>query len=127
MDQLNAANGAVTGAVRFWLGGEGFAVLLLSVLFYWQSDLSWWWFFGLLLVPDVFMLPYAVSVKAGTVSYNLAHNYVFPLGLAAYAIAFHQPALLPYLCIWTAHIGMDRALGFGLKYPTSFRSTHLGL
>jgi hypothetical protein len=25
-----------------------------------------------------------------------------------------------------AHIGFDRALGFGLKLPTSFRDTHLG-
>jgi hypothetical protein len=24
------------------------------------------------------------------------------------------------------HIGMDRALGFGLKYETDFKDTHLG-
>jgi len=27
--------------------------------------------------------------------------------------------------IWTAHIGMDRMLGYGLKYPTHFKDTHL--
>ena len=28
--------------------------------------------------------------------------------------------------IWAAHIGVDRVLGYGLKYPTAFRDTHLG-
>ncbi|RKQ33951.1 DUF4260 family protein [Oceanobacillus halophilus] len=27
--------------------------------------------------------------------------------------------------IWTAHIGMDRMIGFGLKYPTAFKDTHI--
>ena len=27
--------------------------------------------------------------------------------------------------IWCAHIGMDRLLGFGLKYPDAFKHTHL--
>jgi hypothetical protein len=33
----------------------------------------------------------------------------------------------PLLLIWTAHIGFDRALGIGLKYPTGFGDTHLGM
>jgi len=28
--------------------------------------------------------------------------------------------------IWAAHIGFDRFLGYGLKYPVAFRVTHLG-
>jgi hypothetical protein len=28
--------------------------------------------------------------------------------------------------IWIGHIGFDRVLGYGLKYPTAFRDTHLG-
>ena len=28
--------------------------------------------------------------------------------------------------IWIAHIGLDRALGYGLKYATGFGDTHLG-
>jgi hypothetical protein len=27
--------------------------------------------------------------------------------------------------IWGAHIGADRMLGYGLKYPTAFKHTHL--
>jgi hypothetical protein len=27
--------------------------------------------------------------------------------------------------IWLAHIGLDRMLGYGLKYPTEFKDTHM--
>ena len=35
--------------------------------------------------------------------------------------------LLPWAgpIVWAAHIGADRMLGFGLKYPTAFKDTHL--
>ena len=29
------------------------------------------------------------------------------------------------LPIWLAHIGVDRMVGYGLKYPTSSKDTHL--
>ncbi|MGQ7476239.1 DUF4260 family protein [Streptococcus suis] len=28
--------------------------------------------------------------------------------------------------IWLAHIGWDRAFGYGLKYESGFKHTHLG-
>jgi hypothetical protein len=28
--------------------------------------------------------------------------------------------------VWFAHIGLDRALGYGLKYADGFQHTHLG-
>jgi hypothetical protein len=28
--------------------------------------------------------------------------------------------------VLAAHVGMDRALGYGLKLPTDFKDTHLG-
>jgi hypothetical protein len=27
--------------------------------------------------------------------------------------------------VLVAHVGMDRAVGYGLKYPTHFKDTHL--
>jgi hypothetical protein len=27
--------------------------------------------------------------------------------------------------IWVTHIGVDRAIGYGLKYPSGFKDTHL--
>jgi hypothetical protein len=114
------------GAVRNWLKAEGLSVLALSVLLYGHSGSSWWIFAGLLLIPDLAMLAYLVNPRTGSLAYNVVHSYLFPLGLATVAIAVHRVGMLPFLCIWTAHIGMDRFLGYGLKYPTSFADTHLG-
>jgi hypothetical protein len=83
-------------------------------------------FFGLLLIPDLSMLAYLINPKIGAVFYNVVHSYFLPLALAAFAIAFDRTVMLPYLLIWTAHIGMDRLLGYGLKYPEAFGRTHLG-
>jgi hypothetical protein len=112
-------------SVLFWLRAEGFGVLALSILLFARTGASWWLFAALLLAPDLAMLPYLVNPKIGSISYNLAHNYLFPLVLALAALAFRQSRVLPYVLIWTAHIGMDRALGYGLKYPTAFKNTHL--
>jgi hypothetical protein len=104
---------------------EGAAVCALSVLFYRDVGEPWWRFFVLFLWPDLFMLGYLVSVRVGTRLYNLVHNYVFPVALAAAALHEHSSGLLSFALIWTAHIGADRALGYGLKYPTFFKDTHL--
>jgi len=80
---------------------------------------------ALALAPDLAMAGYAFGPKAGARAYNLAHTYLAPALLALPGLwAF--PALLPVACIWIAHIGFDRALGYGLKSRASFRLTHLG-
>jgi hypothetical protein len=126
MNTPTLSDGAVTGAVRTWLRAEGLSVLTLSVLLYWHSESSWWMFLGLLLTPDLAMLPYLLNPRVGGLSYNIVHSYLLPLGLATVAIAVYRVGMLPFLWIWTAHIGMDRVLGYGLKYSTSFARTHLG-
>jgi hypothetical protein len=37
-----------------------------------------------------------------------------------------SPLTLSIAMIWLAHIGIDRALGYGLKYSAGFGFTHLG-
>ncbi len=125
-NELTISNGAVSGRVRIWLRAEGFSVLALSLLLYWQVGLSWWIFIALLLTPDLAMFAYLINPKIGGASYNLVHSYALPLGLITFAVVLGRTGMLPYLFIWTAHIGMDRCLGYGLKYPTAFRRTHLG-
>lgn len=71
------------------------------------------------------MLGYLVNVRAGAQLYNAVHTYVGPLLLALYSMGASHPVLLPLTLIWFAHIGMDRMLGYGLKYPTHFKDTHL--
>jgi len=104
---------------------EGVTVFALSLLFYHDVGAPWWHFFLLFLWPDLFMLGYLVSVRLGTQLYNLVHTYIFPLAVAGTALCQHKPGLLSFALIWTAHIGADRALGYGLKYPTFFKDTHL--
>jgi hypothetical protein len=118
--------GAVTGQPRTWLRLEGLAVLAASLLFYrWQLE-SWWTFLLLFFVPDVTMVGYAAGPAIGARVYNLAHNYVGPVFLVCWALSIGRQDVVPYALIWTAHIGFDRALGFGLKYQTGFGHTHLG-
>src|SRR5690606_19155002 len=77
------------------------------------------------LAPDLAMIGYAFGPRAGAHAYNMAHTYLLPALLAGLGL-WVAPALLPVACAWLAHIGMDRALGFGLKSATEFGLTHLG-
>jgi len=104
---------------------EGALALLLSVILYRHIHTSWSLFFALILAPDLFLLGYLVNVRFGAAFYNLVHTYVGPLTLAGVSTFVKYPVLLPLALIWVAHLGMDRMLGFGLKYPTHFKDTHL--
>jgi hypothetical protein len=104
---------------------EGAFVFALSLYCYSSTGARWWVFLLLFLWPDLFMLGYLVSARAGSTAYNFVHTYTLPLALAGVALNQHQAKLLVFALIWFAHIGADRALGYGLKYPTFFKDTHL--
>ncbi len=116
----------VTGTPRVLLRVEGLVLLVSSVVAYRALGGSWTLLAALLLVPDVSLLGYAAGPRAGALAYNALHTYAGPALLAAVAHFGGQPVLWPYCLTWLAHIGLDRSLGLGLKYPTAFRSTHLG-
>jgi hypothetical protein len=104
---------------------EGLVLLAGSLLLYAQNRGEWWVFLALLLAPDVSMLGYLRGPAVGGAVYNLFHNYLPPAVLALYGVLSGNQALLLAL-IWLAHIGMDRLLGYGLKYSSGFKDTHLG-
>jgi hypothetical protein len=81
----------------------------------------------LFLLPDLSMLGYLVSRHVGAACYNAGHSYLGPAALAALGAALNVHVLLCFACIWAAHVGFDRLLGYGLKYGTRFGDTHLGL
>src|SRR5215813_2494339 len=98
---------------------EGSLLFAVSIVCYYETHASWILFAVLLLAPDLSMLGYFANAKIGATIYNAVHTLIGPLLLIAYALlAAH--ALLPYGLIWTAHLGMDRMIGAGLKYPTQF-------
>jgi hypothetical protein len=109
-----------------WLRAEGLAALTLATLAYGHFHLPWLWFGVLLLAPDLSMFAYLGGSRAGAFAYNLAHTYVFALVPVATGLLTGQRVALGVGLIWCAHIGLDRALGYGLKLPEGFGQTHLG-
>ena len=72
------------------------------------------------------MLGYLSGPRVGAAAYNAVHVYVLPLTLLLAGFIAGLPAAMASALIWIAHIGLDRALGYGLKYATGFGDTHLG-
>lgn len=109
-----------------WLRVEGLAALGASVALYASVGGSWLVFALLFLAPDLSMLGYIGGRKAGATAYNLVHTYTAPLALVGAGLLLGASGLPQVALIWTAHIGFDRALGYGLKLPSGFHDTHLG-
>jgi hypothetical protein len=102
------------------------AVLLLLTLFAYQHlHASWLLFAILFLTPDLFMLGYLINPRIGSAAYNLVHTLTLPFALLLTSYIKHWPFTEAIALIWTAHIALDRLLGYGLKYPTYFKDTHL--
>ncbi len=87
---------------------------------------SWWLFATLFLVPDISFLAYLVNPRTGAIAYNLLHSYAGPLTLLVAARFVPAFSLARVAIVWIAHIGFDRAAGYGLKYAVAFGDTHLG-
>src|SRR5579863_10317566 len=104
---------------------EGAAVFIASLYAYQHNHGSWLLFALLFVVPDVSMIGYAFHPRVGAITYNAVHTYVCPLALGGFALftGKHLPLLLAL--IWVGHVGFYRGLGFGLKYPSRFKDTHL--
>jgi hypothetical protein len=110
---------------RWLLHLEGASIFVLVIFLYRASHFSWGLLALLFLAPDLFMLGYLIDAEWGAVFYNLVHTYVCPVVLLLISFGLPAPQLTPYGLIWLAHLGFDRMLGFGLKYPTVFKDTHL--
>ncbi|MSR70483.1 DUF4260 family protein [Candidatus Kaiserbacteria bacterium] len=105
---------------------EGALMFLVALTLYFWFDFPGYIFFVLLFVFDLSMLGYFVDNRVGALLYNLGHSLVWPLGLFWYSVFFDNGVAFALALIWLAHIGMDRAFGFGLKCSTGFNDTHLG-
>jgi hypothetical protein len=118
--------GFASDGVRLLLRLEGVAAFAVAVALYAHAGFSWPIFALLFLAPDLAMLGYFAGPRAGAAVYNFVHTYAvaLPLVLAGFFAAL--PALTAAGLILIAHIGLDRAFGYGLKYSTAFGDTHLG-
>ncbi|MFG6494782.1 DUF4260 domain-containing protein [Fictibacillus sp. UD] len=110
---------------KIFLKLEGFAVLILSLYFYQYYQFSWVLFFILIFAPDISMIGYFLDNKIGALIYNIFHTYIISILFIFFGLLLTSETLLAIGIIWSAHIGMDRMIGYGLKYSTSFKDTHL--
>ena len=108
------------------LRGEAAVTLALSLVGYHLLGGGWVAFLALFLVPDLSMVGYLAGPKIGAIAYNGAHTYLAPALLAVAAYSLHARDVVPLSLIWSAHVGFDRLLGYGLKLPEGFGVTHLG-
>ncbi len=105
---------------------ESLALLLLGLYAFYSTGLSWWWFFALILAPDLSMLGYLLGPKWGAITYNLFHHYALAIGCYLLGNLLQVEWLTLCGVILFSHSALDRALGYGLKYKDQFKHTHLG-
>ena len=119
-------SGEVRGGVRIVLRVEGLCVLAVALFLYARHGAGWGTFALFFLTPDLSFLGYLVGPRVGAFCYNMAHSYIGAIACFALGAMLPAEALVAASLIWCAHIGFDRALGYGLKYVDGFGYTHLG-
>jgi hypothetical protein len=105
---------------------EELGLFVLGIYFFNQLNYAWWWFLVLILVPDLSMIGYVFGNKTGALCYNLFHHRGIAIALYFVGIYFSNSLVqLSGIMLFT-HSSMDRMFGYGLKYETGFKYTHLG-
>ena len=105
---------------------EELALFLFCLYLFWLLPFPWWYFPVLLFVPDLSMLGYLAGPMLGAVVYNFVHHRGLALAYYVAGALLAIPVLSLAGVIILAHSSLDRAMGYGLKLPESFNSTHLG-
>ncbi len=88
-------------------------------------DFSWWLWVLLFMSPDLSFFAYIAGMKTGTVVYNILHHRGIAIAIGASGILLNQEVPLLIGIILFTHASFDRVLGYGLKYSTGFKHTHL--
>jgi hypothetical protein len=118
--------GMTDGAVRTWLRLEGIAAFAAALALFGMTGGNWLLLVPLILVPDVSAIGYLAGPRVGGLMYNVVHNWVPGIVALGLGVWLDSPAILLAAAILIAHVGMDRALGYGMKLPSAFQDTHLG-
>jgi len=126
MAQPGDGGPGVSGAPRLMLRLEGLTLFVGAIIAYSMTEQPWWLFVALILVPDLSMLGYLAANHVGAIAYNAVHVTLGPIVLTVVGLLDGELPVLGVAMIWLAHVGIDRALGYGLKYGRGFGFTHLG-
>ncbi|OFW55165.1 MAG: hypothetical protein A2146_01905 [Actinobacteria bacterium RBG_16_67_10] len=104
---------------------EGLAVAVAALVLYFHADYGWLALVLFILAPDLSALGYLGGPSLGAASYDVVHTYVLPVTLGVVGVLVDAETATQIALVWLAHIGFDRFFGYGLKYPTGFKDTHL--
>jgi Domain of unknown function (DUF4260) len=123
-----AVGGSPMASAVIWQRAEGVLVLAaaLAVLALGGQPFVWWAGILIFFAPDLSFAAYLAGPRRGAMVYNAVHLYGFGAAVAALGVATEQPSLIGAGLLWLGHAGFDRMLGYGLKLPDGFQSTHLG-
>jgi hypothetical protein len=106
------------------LRAEGLALAIAAIVAYRFLAGSWGFYFSVWLVPDLAMIAYVAGPVWGARAYNTTHNLLLAISLTALGAYVDSALWMQLGLIWVSHVGLDRALGYGLKYPDGFHYTH---
>ena len=87
---------------------------------------AWWIWIPMFLAPDLSMLGYLINNKIGAYSYNLFHHQLIAIAIAATGMLLQLPYAELAGLVLLGHSSLDRVMGYGLKFTTGFKFTHLG-
>lgn len=118
--------GVKRAAVDLMLRAEQVAILATGIVVWTANGGPWPLLIPAWLLVDLSMIGYLGGPRLGSITYNAAHNLVLPLALLGVGWWTATGWLVLSASVFLTHIGLDRALGYGLKLPTDFRDTHLG-
>jgi hypothetical protein len=117
---------AATAWVKGWLRFEGVGAFIAGLaLFGWLGG-SWLLVIPLLLLPDLSAIGYLRGPRLGALTYNAVHTWAPGLVVLAVGLVAGVSWVAIAGTVLVAHVGVDRAAGYGLKLPISFNDTHLG-
>lgn len=105
---------------------EELAMLVLAVFLNATLPYAWWWYWVFFLTPDIGMLGYVINTRVGAITYNLFHHKGVAIVCYILGVYLAQTELQFIGLLLFGHSAFDRMLGYGLKYPDSFKNTHLG-
>src|SRR6266545_6707306 len=115
-----------SGSVRALLRLEGGAGLVLAIATYFAEGGNPWLLVPLVVAVDVSMVGYLANARLGAITYNALHTWATGIAVLGAGLWTDTAILAIAGAVLVAHVGMDRVLGYGLKYPTGFADTHLG-
>ena len=115
-----------TPVMKILLQLEELALLIISIYLLYSYNVGWWVYLILVFGPDLGMIGYLINARVGAISYNLVHHKAVAILVFGFGMVLQAPIIQIAGIVLFGHSSMDRVFGYGLKYFSGFKDTHLG-